>query len=63
MSFFLISFFTIPLEIKNARLNLALKIPKCAPVTVANDAAELLPVVTDKKLMTCQNRQKKQYTY
>ena len=56
------SFFMIPVEIKNARLKLALAIPTGAPVTVANDAIEMLPVVTDKTI-TCQNSQKKQYIY
>ena len=42
------SFFTIPVEIENARLKLALAIPTSAPITVANDAIEMLPVVTDK---------------
>ena len=43
----------IPVEIKNAKLKLALAIPTGAPVTVANDAIEILPVVTDKTI-TCQ---------
>ena len=38
------SFFTMPVEIKNARLKLALA------MTVANDAIEMLPVVTDKTI-------------
>ena len=38
----------IPVEIKNQRL--ALIIPKGATVTVANDAIEILPVVTDKTI-------------
>ena len=42
------SFFTIPVEIENARLKLALIIPTGAPMTVANDTTEILPVVTDK---------------
>ena len=44
------SFFTIPVQIKNARLKLALVIPTGAPMTVVNDAIEILPVVTDKKV-------------
>ena len=44
------SFFTIPVQIENARLKLALVIPAGAPVTVANDAIEMLPVVTDKTI-------------
>ena len=39
----------IPAEIENARLKLALTIPTGAPMTVANDAIEMLPVVTDKQ--------------
>ena len=44
------SFFMIPVEIENARLKLALIIPTGAPMTVANDAIEMLPVVTDKTI-------------
>ena len=40
----------IPVEIENARLKLALIIPTGAPMTVANDAIEMLPVVTDKTI-------------
>ena len=36
------------MEIKNAKLKLALAIPTGAPITVANDAIEILPVVADK---------------
>ena len=39
----------IPVEIENTRLKLTLTIPVGAPVTVANDAIEMLPVVADKK--------------
>ena len=38
----------IPVEIKNQRL--AVIIPTGAAVTVANDAIEMLPVVTDKTI-------------
>ena len=55
------SFFMIPVEIKNERLKLTLIIPIGAPMTVANDAVEMLTVVTNKRLMTYQNIQKKQY--
>ena len=41
-------FFIILVEIQNSSLKLALAIPTGAPVTVANDAIEMLPVVTDK---------------
>ena len=44
------NFFTIPAEIENARLKLALAIRTVAPITVANDAIEMLPVVTDKTI-------------
>ena len=44
------SFFMIPVEVKNARLKLALIIPTGAPMTVANDTLEMLPVVTDKTI-------------
>ena len=43
------SFFTIPTQIENAKLKLALVIPTGVPMTVANDAIEILPVVTKKK--------------
>ena len=48
--------------IENTRLQLALIILAGAPIAVANDAIEMLPVVTDKT-MTYLNSQKKQYTY
>ena len=38
----------IPVEIEKARLQVALSIPTGAPRTFANDAMEMLPVVTDK---------------
>ena len=44
------SFFTISVQTENARLKLALVIPTGAPMTVANDATEILPVVTDKTI-------------
>ena len=44
------SFFTVPVEIENARPNLALTIPTGAPITVENDAIETLPVATDKTI-------------
>ena len=44
------SFLTIPVEIEKARLKLALTIPTDAPIAVANDAIEILPVVTDKTI-------------
>ena len=44
------SFFTIPVKIENARLKLALTIANGAPITVVNDAIEMLPYVTDKTI-------------
>ena len=44
------SFFTNPVVIENARLQLALIIPAGAPITVAKDAIEMLPVATDKTI-------------
>ena len=52
-------FFVIPVEIENARLKLALTIPTGAPITVANDAIEMLPVATDKTINDLPNYQKK----
>ena len=40
----------IPVKIENARLKLALTIPTGAPMTVANDAIEILAVVTNKTI-------------
>ena len=42
-------FFTIPVVIENARLKLALATPTGAPITVANDAIDMLPVVKIKQ--------------
>ena len=42
--------FTNPVVIENARLQLALIISTGALITVANDAIEMLPVATDKKI-------------
>ena len=44
------SFFIISVQMENARLKLAIVIPTGAPVTLANDAVEMLPVVTDKTI-------------
>ena len=44
------SFFTIPVKLEITRLKLALAIRIGAPITVANDAIEMLPVVTDKTI-------------
>ena len=40
----------IPVEIENARLRLALTIPTGAPITVAIDVIEVLPVIIDKTI-------------
>ena len=40
----------MPVDIENAGLKLALAIPTGAPITVANDATEILPLVTDKTI-------------
>ena len=53
----------IPVEIENARLKLALIIPTGAPMTVANDAIEMLPVVTDKRINNLSKYLRKQYIY
>ena len=34
--------------IKNARIKLELAIPTGAPITAANDAIDILPLITDK---------------
>ena len=42
------NFFTDSVVTEKARLQLALTIPTGAPITLANDAVEILPVATDK---------------
>ena len=42
--------FTIPVEIENARLKLALTISAGTPIIVANDAIEMLRVLVDKTI-------------
>ena len=44
------NFFTSPVQNENARLRLAFVIPIGAPVTVAKDAIETQPLVTDKTI-------------
>ena len=44
------NFFTNPVLIENTRLQLALIIHTGAPITVANDSIEMLPVATDKTI-------------
>ena len=49
------SLFANPLVIEKARLQLALIIPTGAPITVANDAIEMLAVATDKTINDLSN--------
>ena len=44
------SFFVIPVVIEHTRLKLAIAIPTGASITVANDAIEMLPVITYKTI-------------
>ena len=44
------SFFTIPVNNENKRLRLTLVIPTYVPITVANDATEMLSLVADKTI-------------
>ena len=44
------NFFTNPVHNENSRLRLALVIPIGAPITVAKDAIETPPLVTDKSI-------------
>ena len=44
------SFFTIPVDNENVRLRLVLAIPTGVPITVANHAIEILPLVADKTI-------------
>ena len=53
------SFFTIPIEIENARLKLVLVILTGAPMTNSNDAIEMLPVVTDRTIIKTVKRSKR----
>ena len=50
---FLVAFnniFTSPVDNENVRLRLALAIPSGVPITAANDAIEMLPLVADKTI-------------
>ena len=60
---FLTVFFTIPVENENGKLKLALAIPTGAPITVANDAIEILPLLTIKQLKINQDSNRNQYIY
>ena len=44
------NFFTIPVVVKNEKLKLALAIPRVAPMTVANDAIDIPPILADKTI-------------
>ena len=52
---FLKTFFTNPDVIENVNSQLAPIIPAGAPITVANDAIEMLPVATDKTINDLSN--------
>ena len=52
------SFFTNPVVVENARLQLALIIPTGAPIIVANNAIEMLPIATDKTINDLSNYSK-----
>ena len=56
-------FFTILIEIENARLKCTLDIPTGAPIVVANDVIEMLLVVTDKRNKELSKYFEKQYVY
>ena len=60
------NFFTMPIDIENARPKLAFAIPTGAPIIIANDAIKMLPLVANKtmiKIKFYQNNQKKQDIY
>ena len=58
------NFFTISVEAENARLKYALAIPTGAPITVAKDVIETLPLVADKAIKDLSKEIKKnQYIY
>ena len=44
------NFFTMPVDIENSTLKPGLAIPTGAPITVANDAIEMLPLVLYKTI-------------
>ena len=58
MLFFLLlvafdNFFKSPVDNENVRIRLSLAIPTGVPITVANDAIEMLPFVADKTIKNC----------
>ena len=50
ISFCFWQFFTMPVDIENVRLKFAFALPTGAPITVAYDAIEMLPLVIGKKI-------------
>ena len=56
-------FFTSPVDNENARLRLALAIATGVPITVANDAIEMLPLVADKTVKNLSNVLAKSFTH
>ena len=44
------NFFTSPVDSENVRLRFACAMPTGVPITVVNDAIEMLPLVADKKI-------------
>ena len=44
------NFFTSPVHNENVRLRLTLAVPTGIPITVVNDAIEMLPIVADKTI-------------
>ena len=61
MFLFLISccFFTSPIQNENVTLRLALVFPIGIPITVANNAIEMLSLVTDKTIKGLSKQSKK----
>ena len=55
------SFFTIPVDNENVRLRLALAIPTGVPITVADDAIEIIPLVADTTIKDLSKYHRKQY--
>ena len=53
--------FTSSVDNENVSLRVALAILTGIPITVANDAIEMLPLLQIKQLRIYQNNQKKQY--
>ena len=62
-SLFLKVFLEISLLIENTKLKLGFIIPTSAPMAVANETIETLPLVADKSIKSYQNNQLRQYIY